>query len=103
MGSVSSEEASASASDQQGEERCGSYSLSADVGESESSTSFSCGRFDAEAASTSGTSSPLGRPILTANSGFPPPFMFPVIGGKDAVLLEEMPQKPETDLSGNYS
>ncbi|KAJ0083455.1 hypothetical protein Patl1_29503 [Pistacia atlantica] len=58
MGSMTSDD---EASDQQSE-RCGSYSLSADVSESEScSSSFSYLRFDAEGASSSLTSSP--RPV----------------------------------------
>ncbi|KAK2974316.1 hypothetical protein RJ640_026877 [Escallonia rubra] len=98
MGSVSSEDGY----DQQSE-RCGSYSLSADVSESESSSSFSCRRYDAEGASSSMTSSPLGRRPLTGNSVFPanipPPLMLPTIGGKDGVVWEEKPAKTETDLS----
>lgn len=82
MGSVSSEEGS--------EERCsGSYSLSADVSESESSSSsFSCRRFDA-AASTSMASSPLARRLLAPA---PPLITFPVISGNKGV---------DADLSGN--
>ncbi|KAJ4967124.1 hypothetical protein NE237_018973 [Protea cynaroides] len=95
MGSVSSEDGF----DQQSE-RFGSYSLSADVSESESSSSFSCRRYDAEGASSSLASSPLaGRP-LNVNSGFPvPPLMLPVIGGKDVVVWDEKPEKQEADLS----
>ncbi|XP_043713659.1 rop guanine nucleotide exchange factor 1-like [Telopea speciosissima] len=95
MGSVSSEDGF----DQQSE-RFGSYSLSADVSESESSSSFSCRRYDGEGASSSLASSPLaGRP-LTVNSGFPaPPLMLPVIGGRDVVVSDEKPEKPETELS----
>ncbi|KAA8535953.1 hypothetical protein F0562_028431 [Nyssa sinensis] len=97
MGSVSSEDGF----DQQSE-RCGSYSLSADVSESESSSSFSCRRYDAEGASTSMASSPLARRPVTCNSGFPvvlpPPVMLPVIGGKD-VVWDEKSEKREVDLS----
>lgn len=98
MGSVSSED---DVSDQQSE-RCGSYSLSADVSESEScsSSSFSCRRFDAEGASSSMTSSP--RPVA-GGFGFPVPVMVPVIGGKDVVVWDEKPDKPDTDLSGSFS
>ncbi|KAJ0010626.1 hypothetical protein Pint_34202 [Pistacia integerrima] len=94
MGSVTSDD---EASDQQSE-RCGSYSLSADVSESEScsSSSFSCRRFDAEGASSSLTSSP--RPVA-GGFGFPVPVMVPVIGGKDVVVWDEKPEKPDTDLS----
>ena len=97
MASVS--EAEASGSDQEQSERCGSYSLSADVSEFEScSSSFSGRRFDAECgASSSMTSSP--RPVA-GNFGFQAPVMLPVIGGKDVVVWDEKPEKPETDLSG---
>ena len=77
--------------------------MTADVSESESSSSYSCRRFDAEGASSSMASSPLARRGLTANScflpSFPPQLMFPVIGGKDVVVWEEKPQKSETDFS----
>lgn len=94
MGSVSSDD---DVSDQQSE-RCGSYSLSADVSESEScsSSSFSGRRFDAEGASSSMTSSP--RPVARG-FGFPVPVMVPVIGGKDVVVWDEKPEKSDTDLS----
>lgn len=99
MGSVSSEEGS----DQQSE-RCGSYSLSADVSESESSSSsFSCRRYDAEGASSSIASSPLACRRFAAKSEFPtpmlPPFMFPVIGGKDVLLCNHKSEKRQADLS----
>ncbi|KAA8546145.1 hypothetical protein F0562_020961 [Nyssa sinensis] len=98
MGSISSEDGF----DQQSE-RCGSYSLSADVSESESSSSFSCRRYDAEGASSSIASSPLARRPMIGNSGFtlvpPPPLMLPVIGGKDVVTWEEKPEKRRVDLS----
>ncbi|XP_020215005.1 rop guanine nucleotide exchange factor 1 [Cajanus cajan] len=85
MGSVSSEDAS---------DRCGSYSLSADVSESESCSSFSARRFDAEGASSSANLSP--RP-LAAHFNFPPPqVMLPVIGGKDVVVWDH---KRHLDLS----
>lgn len=99
MGSVSSEEGVDDQSD-----RCGSYSLSADVSESESCSSFSCRRYDGEGASSSMTSSPLAcRPVL-GNSSFPmgPPLMLPVIGGRDVVVWGEKPEKRETDLSGSF-
>ncbi|OIV99605.1 hypothetical protein TanjilG_17415 [Lupinus angustifolius] len=78
MGSVSSEDGS----DQQSD-RCGSYTLSADVSESESSTSF-CGvrRFDTEGASSSANLSPL-----------------PAVAGKDVVLWDHKPKKRDLDLS----
>lgn len=92
MGSVSSDDGS----DQQSD-RCGSYSLSANVSESESCSSFSCRRFDAEGASSSMTSSP--RPIA-GNFCVQAPVMLPVIGGKDVVAWDEKPEKRDADLSG---
>ncbi|XP_059653916.1 rop guanine nucleotide exchange factor 1 [Cornus florida] len=98
MGSVSSDDG-----DDQQSERCGSYSLSADVSESESSSSFSCRRFDGEGASTSLASSPLARRPMYGNFGFPvappPPIMLPVIGGKDLGVWKVKPEKREADLS----
>ncbi|KAK7312196.1 hypothetical protein VNO77_35881 [Canavalia gladiata] len=89
MGSVSSEDGS----DQQSE-RCGSYSLSADVSESESCSSFCARRFDAEGASSSANLSP--RPVA-AHFNFPPAqVMLPVIGGKDVVVWDH---KRDVDLS----
>ncbi|KDP27131.1 hypothetical protein JCGZ_20943 [Jatropha curcas] len=93
MGSVSSDDGS----DQQSE-RCGSYSLSADVSESESCSSFSCRRFDGgEGASSSITSSP--RPPGKSSFSFQGPLMLPVIGGKDFMICDVKPEKRETDLS----
>ena len=95
MGSVSSDDGS----DQQSE-RCGSYSLSADVSESESCSSFSCRRFDGEGCSSSMTSSP--RLPTVGGFGFRAPLMLPVIGGKDVVIWDdEKPEKRDPDLSGN--
>ena len=95
MGSVSSDDGS----DQQSE-RCGSYSLSADVSESESCSSFSCRRFNGEGCSSSMTSSP--RLTAAGGFGFQAPVMLPVIGGKDVVIWDddEKPGKRDTDLSG---
>ncbi|TYG81194.1 hypothetical protein ES288_D02G279200v1 [Gossypium darwinii] len=82
-------------SDQQSE-RCGSYSLSADVSESESCSSFSCRRFDGEGCSSSMTSSPR---LMAAGGGFG--FQLPVIGGKDVVIWDdEKTEKRDADLSG---
>ncbi|KAL0356539.1 UNVERIFIED_CONTAM: Rop guanine nucleotide exchange factor 1 [Sesamum calycinum] len=87
MGSVSSEEGS--------EERCGSYSLSADVSESESSNG------DVEDDEGGGASSSAGFSPFAAGSSAPltPTFSFPVIGGKDVVVWDEKPQKRASDLS----
>ncbi|XP_050363932.1 rop guanine nucleotide exchange factor 1 [Argentina anserina] len=92
MGSVSSDDGS----DQQSD-RCGSYSLSADVSESESCSSFSCRRFDAEGASSSMTSSP--RPPAAGSFCVQAPVMLPVIGGKDVVAWDDKPDKRDADLS----
>ncbi|KAK9164630.1 hypothetical protein Syun_005532 [Stephania yunnanensis] len=94
VGSVSSVEEE-DGFDQQSE-RYGSYTLSADVSESESSSSFSCRRYDAEGCSSSLTSSPLaGVPRFPAA----PPAMLPVIGGKDVVFRDDKPHKRDTDSS----
>lgn len=83
--------------DRQSEERCGSYSLSAGVSESESCSSFSCHRFDGgEGASSSMASSP--RPAAW-NFTFPAAVMAPVIGGRDVVLWDEKREKKDGDLS----
>lgn len=102
MGSVSSEDGS----DQQSE-RCGSYNVSADVSESESSSSFTCRRYDG--ASSSLASSPLTTWNVGGKSAFPlqmpppPSILFPVIGSKDALAWCGKPEKRELDLSGSYA
>ncbi|ESQ53083.1 hypothetical protein EUTSA_v10024857mg [Eutrema salsugineum] len=90
MGSLCSEEDEEASS-----ERCGSYSPSADISESESSSSFSCRRFDGEGASSSMASSPRGG---GRGFYFPAPVMLPVIGGKD-VVWDDKSEKQESDLS----
>ena len=80
-------------------DRCGSYSLSADVSESESCSSFSCRRFDGEGASSSMASSP--HPV-SGNFCFPPPVSLPVIGGKDVLVWDGKAKKRDDDLSGNF-
>lgn len=82
MGSISSDDAT----DRQSE-RFDSYSLSADVSESESCSSFSGYRFDTGAASTSPASSP------------PPPLPLSAIGGIDIVVWKQKAEKREMDLS----
>ncbi|PKA46147.1 Rop guanine nucleotide exchange factor 1 [Apostasia shenzhenica] len=93
MGSVSEE----AASDQQSEERCGSYSPSADVSESESSSGFS-GRRYAAGASSSFASSPLaaGKSGLAANDGTRA--LLPVPAA-DVVFWEGKLEKRELDVS----
>ena len=105
MASLSSEEAFGSGFDQEQSEWCGSYSLSADISESEScSSSFSCRQFETECgASCSMTSSP--HPVAN-NFLFLAPMMLPVIGGKDVVGSlgwdKKKPEKPKTDLFGTF-
>ncbi|KAG6570998.1 Rop guanine nucleotide exchange factor 1 [Cucurbita argyrosperma subsp. argyrosperma] len=88
MGSVSSDDVS--------DQLCGSYSLSADVSESESCSSFSCRRFDGEGASSSMASSP--HPI-SGNFCFPLPVSLPVLGGKNVFVWDEKSKRQNTDLS----
>ena len=95
MASVSSEDGS----DQQSE-RCGSYSLSADVSESESCSSFSGRRFDAEGASSSVTVSP--RPVAAQHFSFPAQVVLPVIGGKDVLVWDDKSDKRDADLPGTH-
>ncbi|KAE8668977.1 Rop guanine nucleotide exchange factor 1 [Hibiscus syriacus] len=93
MGSVSSDDGF-----DQRSERCGSYSVSADVSESESCSSFSCRRLDGEGCSSSMTSSP--RLPAAGRFGFQVPLMLPVIGGKDVVIRDdERPEKQDTKIS----
>ncbi|KAH1122719.1 hypothetical protein J1N35_005879 [Gossypium stocksii] len=94
MGSVSSDDGF----DEQSE-RCGSYSLSADVSESESCSSFSYRWFDGEGCSSSMTSSSPRLPAA-GRFGFQVPLMLPVIGGKDVVIWDDKkPEKRDTNLS----
>ncbi|CAI0407895.1 unnamed protein product [Linum tenue] len=91
----------ASMSSDESEERCGSYSLSADVSESESCSSFSCRRFDGgEGASCSMTPSP--RAGGGVNICFPAAgLMLPVIGsvGKDLGWDGKAHKRGDGDLS----
>lgn len=99
MGSVSSDDAFDLQS-----EIFGSYSLSADVSESESCSSFSARRYDADAASSSPASSTLPESSGFSAAGAPPPRMLlPVIGGRDVVMWERKVEKREVDLSGTCS
>ncbi|KAL0920762.1 hypothetical protein M5K25_009927 [Dendrobium thyrsiflorum] len=93
MGSNSSEEVS----DQQSEERCGSYSPSADVSESESSSGFSGRRFTA-GASSSFASSPLalGKSCLAAADAARALLPMPEA---DVMFWEGKLEKREVDLS----
>ncbi|XP_071702280.1 rop guanine nucleotide exchange factor 1-like [Rutidosis leptorrhynchoides] len=71
-----------------------SYSLSADVSDSETSSSFSGSRYIHGAPSTSLTSSPF-RTVSVKDSIFPsPPFTFPLFGGNDDVMVWENKNKP---------
>lgn len=90
-------------------QRFESYSLSADVSESESSTSdFSCRHEAPAAASTSLTSSsPPSGPdfadIFVCQHQPPIPFLFPAVGGRHVVIPATKAEKPETKLSGQYA
>ena len=99
MGSVSSEEGS----DQHRRRCCGSYSLSADVSESESSGCFPY--HDDTASTTSLRSSPVPNYRIPHNNalpnpGFlPPTLIFPGIHAKDMMLH---PHKRDAPLSGSF-
>ncbi|KAK7264088.1 hypothetical protein RJT34_31691 [Clitoria ternatea] len=80
-----------SVSSEDGSDRCGSYSPSADISESESCSSFYGRRYAAEGPSSSANLSP--RPLAPAHFNFPP---LPVIGGKDVVVWDH---KRDMDLS----
>ncbi|OMP03017.1 Plant specific Rop nucleotide exchanger, PRONE [Corchorus capsularis] len=82
-------------------ERFESYSLSADVSESESSCGFSCRRFDNVGLSNSLTASPLSGTEPVDGSGFSArvPVMLPVVGGRHVAIPEKKAEIPETDLS----
>ncbi|KAL5845400.1 hypothetical protein ACOSQ4_011358 [Xanthoceras sorbifolium] len=85
-------------------ERFESYSMSADVSESESSTggSFSCRRFDErQRISISLTSSPLLGPESADNSGCSEsvPIMLPVVGGRHVAVPLKTTEVRDTDSS----
>ncbi|XP_041021541.1 rop guanine nucleotide exchange factor 1-like [Juglans microcarpa x Juglans regia] len=82
MGSVSSEDGFDQLS-----ERFESYSLSADIGDSETSSSL--------------TSSPLAGPDFVDNPGFPAPVpvLLPVVGGRHVVIPAKRTEKPVAELS----
>ncbi|KAL6011826.1 hypothetical protein ACLOJK_002292 [Asimina triloba] len=85
-------------------ERLESYSLSADVSESESCGSFSGRRYDVEAASSSPSS--LFLPPLrkgAGRSGFSSEPPMTAVGGRDAVVWEGKAEKREQELSGSCS
>ncbi|KAM7517327.1 hypothetical protein LguiA_006910 [Lonicera macranthoides] len=84
MASISSEE-------DDHDQRMESYSLSADVSESESCSALS---YDSLLASTSS----LTAPEFHSNSDFPlpPPIMLPVVGGRHVLIPPSVPEKPDT-------
>ncbi|XVE94468.1 hypothetical protein REPUB_Repub02eG0011400 [Reevesia pubescens] len=93
MGSVSSEEGFDQIS-----ERFESYSLSNDVSESESSSEFSCRRFDQEG----GGSSPLARPdqfVDGTNFTARVPVLLPVVSGRHVVIPAKKAELPNPDVS----
>lgn len=81
----------------------GSYSMSADVSESESSTSSAC-TFSSrnQLASISTTSSPL---YLAPNSDClpPPPIMLPVVGGRHVIITPEKPDRSTNEPPDHLS
>ncbi|KAG2692868.1 hypothetical protein I3760_08G072100 [Carya illinoinensis] len=96
MGSVSSEDGFDQLS-----ERFESYSLSADISDSETSSGFSCSRYDRECVSSSLTSSPLAGPEFVDNPGFlePVPVLLPVVGDRHVVIPAKRTEKPVAELS----
>ncbi|XP_062165545.1 rop guanine nucleotide exchange factor 1-like isoform X2 [Alnus glutinosa] len=97
MGSVSSED-----DFDQLSERFESYSLSADVSESESSSGFfSRRRYGHECVVSSLTSSPLAGNEVGENSDIPAPVpvMLPVVGGRHVVIPAKKTDNSETELS----
>ncbi|XP_023751274.1 rop guanine nucleotide exchange factor 1 [Lactuca sativa] len=81
-----------------------SYSLSADISESESSSGFSGCRYNDGASSSSLKSSSFAasNSVSRNDSIFPMPFTFPLISGCDDVMIwdKKNPQKqPDADLS----
>ncbi|XP_058090747.1 rop guanine nucleotide exchange factor 1-like [Magnolia sinica] len=84
--------------DQQSE-RFGSYSLSADVSESESCSSFSGRRYDADATSTSPSSFLLPVRTVTGSSGFRARAPLTAVGGRDVVVWERKAEEREADFS----
>ncbi|GLT99905.1 hypothetical protein SLE2022_173090 [Rubroshorea leprosula] len=97
MGSFSSEDGF----DDQLSERLESYSFSADVSESESSSGFSRRHFEQEVGSSSLTSSSLAEPEFIEGSSFtaPVPVMLPVVGGRHVFFPVKEKEVPETELS----
>ncbi|KAE8736176.1 Rop guanine nucleotide exchange factor 1 [Hibiscus syriacus] len=95
MGSVSSEECFDQIS-----ERFESYSLSADVSESESSSGFSCRRFDRGDSSFLTSSPPVGSEFVDVSSlSTRVPVMLPVVGGRHVVIPSTKAEEQETDMA----
>lgn len=91
-------------------ERFESYSLSADVSESESSSSDFSGRHldDNEGASTSLTSLASSSLVETEYANYtgtsaPVPIMLRVVSSRHVAIPVTKMQKPDTDLSGELS
>ncbi|XP_058099800.1 rop guanine nucleotide exchange factor 1-like [Magnolia sinica] len=95
MGTVSSDD---DAFDQQSE-RFGSYSLSADVSESESCSSFSGRQYSADADAASSSPASLALAAGKSVSSAPAPELMLAVGGRDVVMWEGKGEKRETDLS----
>lgn len=87
-------------------ERFGSYSLSADVSECESSSSCSYQQFDREGvASTSVSSPPLDERDFSSNTLLPTPLTvtLPVYGSRHVKMPPPpMMERPDTEMSGKF-
>ncbi|KAE8674779.1 Rop guanine nucleotide exchange factor 1 [Hibiscus syriacus] len=95
MGSVSSEECFDQIS-----ERFESYSLSADVSESESSCGFSCRRFDRGGSSFLTSSPPVGSEFVDVSSlSTQVPVMLPVVGGRHEDIPSKKVEEPEAVMA----
>ncbi|KAK8551732.1 hypothetical protein V6N12_040356 [Hibiscus sabdariffa] len=95
MGSVSSEECFDQIS-----ERFESYSLSADVSESESSSGFSCHRFDLGGSSSLASSPPAGSEFVDVSSfSTRVPVMLPVVGDRHMIIPSTKTEVPEVDVA----
>ncbi|KAI8549013.1 hypothetical protein RHMOL_Rhmol07G0318300 [Rhododendron molle] len=91
MGSVSSED-----DFDPNSKRFESYSLSADVSESESSSALS---YDNQPGSSSLTSSSFAGPNSSGNLDFPVQITLPVFGGRHVIIPSDKPEKPPAATS----
>ncbi|KAL4333947.1 hypothetical protein GQ457_07G027420 [Hibiscus cannabinus] len=81
-------------------ERFESYSLSADVSESESSSGFSCHRFDLGGSSSLASSPPAGSEFVDVSSfSTRVPVMLPVVGDRHVIIPSTKTEVPEVDVA----